>query len=208
MSDDEKKEERKGQSRFKYACVCASNVNRSMAAHQVLQRNNFQVWSYGTNSQIKMPGPTEDVSYDFGTTYKEILDYMIEQGDDFYKRMGLIEMIDRDRQIKEKPERFAEVFEGTIWFDVIFTYQRPVMERVVREFHSNANALKKFVLCIIINIETPDDHAHALESAKITLELARQIERLPNIIEEIEDELNRVVEEKKGWDLTFHIISY
>ena len=193
--------------KVRYACVCASNVNRSMAAHEVLQKHKYDVSSYGTNSQISMPSPTGVPNiYDFGTTYQEILDDMLKQDNPYYREHGLIEMIDRDRHIKSRPERFASTFDRSdTMFDVIFTYQEKIMERVISEFHTNGNA--KFELCTVVNIETIDDHTHALESAKITLQLAEIISKLPTIPEKIEDTLNAFVDSSNA-AITFHIVSY
>jgi RNA polymerase II subunit A C-terminal domain phosphatase SSU72 len=193
------------QSRLSFACVCASNVNRSMAAHQTLMRNGYAVASYGTNSHISLPGPRERGNniFDFGTTYAEILANLEEQGHPLYTSLGLIEMIQRDQSIKEKPERFLATFDQRRYFDVIFTYERPILEKVVAEFQANGSAT--FQLCHVINIETPDDSAHALASAGTTLALARDLSALPSITDGIEDTLQ--AKDKKG-EFAYHIVSY
>lgn len=63
-----------GGGRYRFAVICASNQNRSMEAHGVLSKKGFDVDSYGTNSMIKVPGPTADRpnAYPFGTTYEQI----------------------------------------------------------------------------------------------------------------------------------------
>lgn len=194
--------------RVRYACVCSSNVNRSMAAHEVLKKHNYRVSSYGTNIHVKMPGPRPDKPnvYEFGTTYQEIYDDLLRQDNPFYREIGLIDMIDRDRHIKTKPEKFAHTFDRGEVFDIIFTYQEHVMEAVIMEFHRNGNA--SFELCTVVNIETPDDHAHALESAKTTLQLAKTIEQLTSIPEEIEAALSEFVRQRPDAGITFHIVSY
>lgn len=53
---------------LKVAVVCSSNMNRSMEAHHVLLKKNYDVRSYGTGEKIKIPGKSikEPNCYAFG----------------------------------------------------------------------------------------------------------------------------------------------
>jgi RNA polymerase II subunit A C-terminal domain phosphatase SSU72 len=187
-----------------FACVCASNVNRSMAAHQILQKNNFAVASYGTNSHIALAAPPGKANnYDFGATYSEILADIENQGTSFYLEHGIIEMIQRDQSIKEKPERFSSTFDDKRYFDVVFTYDKGVMTNVLRDFHANGNV--SFHLSHVVNIETIDDTQKAKASALTTLKLARELALLPNLTEGIEALINEFVADQP---IMYHIVSY
>lgn len=198
-----------GNSKYSFACVCASNVNRSMEGHKILKKNGFNVSSYGTNEQIKMPGPQNRVNtYDFGATYEEILKDMISQGGTFYEEQGLLSMIEQDGLVKNKPERFASTFISTTrkYFNVIFTYkEEPIMKKVLDEFADNGNRM--FRLCHIVNIETEDDREHAVMASHYTLDLAKAFEASNDITEDIEsiiDSFNK----NFGKLFSFHIVSY
>eukprot|EP00243_Klebsormidium_subtile_P005719 TRINITY_DN2333_c0_g1_i2.p1 TRINITY_DN2333_c0_g1~~TRINITY_DN2333_c0_g1_i2.p1 ORF type:complete len:163 (-),score=13.42 TRINITY_DN2333_c0_g1_i2:194-682(-) len=72
--------------RFRFAMVCASNQNRSMAAHALLQKSGLSVNSYGTGSQVKLPGPSqkEPNVYSFGTTYQKMHDELAARNPSLY----------------------------------------------------------------------------------------------------------------------------
>lgn len=57
---------------LKIAVVCSSNQNRSMEAHSVLGKKGFNVRSFGSGNQVKLPGPspTQPNVYDFSVTYE------------------------------------------------------------------------------------------------------------------------------------------
>lgn len=64
------------------AVICASNQNRSMETHQLFKARGVpNVSSFGTGSQVKMPGQTRTQPnvYDFSTTYQAIYDDLVSK---------------------------------------------------------------------------------------------------------------------------------
>ncbi|GMY12508.1 RNA polymerase II subunit A C-terminal domain phosphatase SSU72 isoform X1 [Fagus crenata] len=118
--------------KFRYAMVCSSNQNRSMEAHSLLKRQAFDVSSYGTRAQVKLPGPSlrEPNVYDFGTPYKQMFDDLRRKDPELYKRNGILPMLKRNSAVKLAPQRWQEnAADGS--FDVVFTFDEKVFDMVV-----------------------------------------------------------------------------
>lgn len=82
--------------RLRHAMVCASNQNRSMEAHSLLQKQGLDVSSYGTGAHVKLPGPSirEPNVYTFGTPYRLMFDDLKRKDPELYpsKYCGLIDV--------------------------------------------------------------------------------------------------------------------
>uniref|UniRef100_A0A7I4CXG0 RNA polymerase II subunit A C-terminal domain phosphatase SSU72 n=1 Tax=Physcomitrium patens TaxID=3218 RepID=A0A7I4CXG0_PHYPA len=118
--------------KLRHAMVCASNQNRSMEAHALLQRQGLDVSSYGTGSHVKLPGPSarEPNVYSFGTPYRTMLEDLIKKDPELYKRNGLLQMLKRNLGVKEAPQRWQDnAADGA--FDVVFTFEERVFDMVI-----------------------------------------------------------------------------
>lgn len=108
---------------MKIAICCAMNQNRSMEAHSVLKKKGYSINSYGTNKNIKIPGPSinEPNIYPFSSTYNEIYTDLINKDPDLYKKNGMLYILERNMAIKEKPENFFEAVDQGQNFDIVIT---------------------------------------------------------------------------------------
>uniref|UniRef100_A0A8I5N333 RNA polymerase II subunit A C-terminal domain phosphatase SSU72 n=1 Tax=Papio anubis TaxID=9555 RepID=A0A8I5N333_PAPAN len=122
-------------SSLKVAVVCVSNINRSMEAHSILRRKGLSVWSFGTESTVRLPGPRpgRPVVYDFAATYKEMYNDLVRKDRECYTHNGILHILGRNERIKPGPERFQEC---TDFFDVIFTCEESVYDTVVEDLCS------------------------------------------------------------------------
>uniref|UniRef100_F1LF31 RNA polymerase II subunit A C-terminal domain phosphatase SSU72 n=1 Tax=Ascaris suum TaxID=6253 RepID=F1LF31_ASCSU len=105
-------------------------MNRSMEAHSFLQKRGFNVESFGSGSQVKLPGPSPDRPncYEFGVaSYDFIYNDLKSKDPQLYTQNGLLNMLDRNRRIKGMPQKFQH-FKGK--FDVIICLEERVYDQV------------------------------------------------------------------------------
>jgi RNA polymerase II subunit A C-terminal domain phosphatase SSU72 len=152
------------------AVICASNQNRSMETHNLfVERGVPNVSSYGTGSQIKLPGPSRNQPnvYDFGATYQEIYQDLIAKDQQFYESRGLLGMLSRNMKVKTRPQRFQDEFNAQ--FELIFTFELRVFDLVVEDLRNRESTTHRLVH--VINFETTDTQQDAAEGAKEVYEL-------------------------------------
>ncbi|XP_014782053.1 RNA polymerase II subunit A C-terminal domain phosphatase SSU72 [Octopus bimaculoides] len=154
------------------AVVCSSNQNRSMEAHSFLSKKGFKVRSFGTGSQVKLPGPSPDRPniYDFNTTYDEMYKDLMRKDSELYTQNGILHMLDRNRRIKQRPERFQNCHEQ---FDVIVSCEERVYDQILEELESREK--EDSYPTHIINIDIQDNHEEATIGAFMICDLISKV---------------------------------
>ncbi|XP_023243172.1 RNA polymerase II subunit A C-terminal domain phosphatase SSU72 [Centruroides vittatus] len=170
---------------LKIAVVCSSNQNRSMEAHAFLSKKGFKVRSFGSGTQVKLPGAAPDRPniYDFTISYEQMYQDLLLKDKALYTQNGILHMLDRNRRIKSHPERFQTCYEK---FDVIFTVEERVYDQVVEELASRTPIENTPVH--IINIDIQDNHEEATIGAFLICQMTQMMsdsEDLDNDIDEL-----------------------
>ncbi|XP_077998430.1 RNA polymerase II subunit A C-terminal domain phosphatase SSU72-like isoform X1 [Glandiceps talaboti] len=157
-------------SNMKVAVVCSSNQNRSMEAHAILSKKGYNVKSFGTGSHVKLPGPSPDKPnvYDFKTTYDQMYKDLTNKDFNLYTQNGILHMLDRNKRIKSKPERFQNSKEK---FDIVVTCEERVYDQVVEDFDSREQESGQSVH--VLNIDIQDNHEDAVIGAFQILNLCQ-----------------------------------
>lgn len=70
----------------------------------------LQVSSYGTGARVKLPGESAETPnvYEFGASYAAMLQDLKVKSEEFYRKRGLLQMLERNSGIKEAPERWQD----------------------------------------------------------------------------------------------------
>ncbi|CAI2344082.1 unnamed protein product [Caenorhabditis sp. 36 PRJEB53466] len=134
-------------------------MNRSMEAHGELKKRGFNIESYGSGNQVKMPGPAPDRPncYEFGsTTYEDIYKDLCAKDFSLYTGNGLLSMVDRNRRIKSRPQRFQN---ETREFDIVLCLEERVFDQIIDFLNRRVGTTGNPVHVINIDIEDNPDEA-------------------------------------------------
>ncbi|KAJ5132259.1 hypothetical protein N7448_006417 [Penicillium atrosanguineum] len=182
--------------KLKFCTVCASNNNRSMEAHLRLSAAaaEFPVISFGTGSLVRLPGPTitQPNVYSFNTTsYNQMWEELASKDERLYRSNGILNMLDRNRNLKWGPERFQDWVPGLPRVDhvskgdkgalgteagvvdVIITCEERCWDAVVDDLMNKGNNLNRPVH--VFNVDIKDNHEEALLGGKAILDLANAL---------------------------------
>lgn len=191
--DDDESEE------LKFAVVCSSNMNRSMEAHKQFKEAGLDVYSFGIGTKVRLPGPKGNNSFEFTTPYSEMKMAIINQGElQWYRNRGLLDMLDRNIDIKEHPERFQD-YTDVAQFNVVFCFEARVYDELVMDLKSREP--KDYKEIHILNLDVKDDPKAAVEGARVALELCQECvdhstdleESLPGLIKKIEEKYTKTI---------------
>jgi len=174
---------------LRIAVICSSNQNRSMEAHNFLAKKGFNVRSFGSGNAVKLPGSAPDKPniYDFSTTYHEMYQDLAKKDKSLYTQNGILHMLDRNRRIKPRPERFQNTKES---FDIIFTAEERVYDQCIESLESRGSSAEQLVH--VINLDIQDNHEEATIGAFIILEISQALVETDDLDNDISDILTRI----------------
>jgi len=187
---------------LRFAMICASNVNRSVAAHMKLLEAGFSsdaVESYGVGQAVKLPGEAVDSPnrYEFdAVAYQEILDDLKAKNESFYRSKGILDMLERDVTVKRGPNKWQSRNRTRDRFDIILTFEKRVFDVVVEDLSAGSG-----LACAVINMEVMDTATEAVEAAPDAVMLCQAIreageweETIEDVLEEFTSKRDRSVE--------------
>lgn len=159
----------------------------------------YPVISFGTGSLVRLPGPsiTQPNVYNFNTvSYAQIYDELYQKDPRLYRNNGLLNMLERNKNVKWGPERFQDWVpglprldhvskgdkgalgtEGGI-VDVIITCEERCWDAVVDDLMNKGSPLNRPVH--VFNVDIKDNHEEALVGGKAILDLADRLNEAAN----------------------------
>lgn len=160
--------------------------------------------SFGTGDKVKLPGPSADRPnvYDFGTTYDEIYKDLVEKDKTLYTQNGILHMLERNRRVKEMPQRLQEAPEK---YDLILTAEERVYDQALEWFDSNGNVHGQ--PSHVVNMDIQDNHEEATIGAFLFCELVQMLADSSDLDDEI-DELLQAFEAKSGRPILHTVVFY
>ncbi|KKF96146.1 hypothetical protein CFO_g1500 [Ceratocystis platani] len=182
--------------KLKFCTVCASNQNRSMEAHLRLSQANYPVISFGTGSLVRLPGPTinQPNVYQFNKTSYDSMYKELEGKDPrLYRANGLLNMLDRNRNVKWGPERWqdwqigvprtqthasdrgSEGSEGGV-VDIVITCEERCWDAVIDDLNNRGAPLNHPVH--VFNIDIKDNHEEAYIGGQGIVDLANSLNKV------------------------------
>ncbi|XP_008557036.1 RNA polymerase II subunit A C-terminal domain phosphatase SSU72 [Microplitis demolitor] len=190
---------------FSVAVICSSNMNRSMEAHAFLSKKGFNVKSFGTGDKVKLPGsgPDKPNVYDFGTTYDEIYNDLLAKDKQLYTQMGLLHMLDRNRRIKPRPERFQASKEK---FDLLVTCEERVYDQVIECMEARTPVDNLPVH--LINVDIQDNHEEATVGSFLICELVTTLANSEDLDNDIDSLLYEFESTKFGRMMLHTVLFY
>jgi RNA polymerase II subunit A C-terminal domain phosphatase SSU72 len=180
--------------KLKFCTVCASNQNRSMEAHYQLSSVPYPVISFGTGSLVRLPGPsiTQPNVFNFNSTsYSQMYDELISKDQRLYRNNGILNMLERNKNLKWGPERFQDWVPGQPRMDhiskgekgslgteagvvdVIITCEERCWDAVVDDLMNKGSPLNRPVH--VFNVDIRDNHEEALLGGKAIRDLAEKL---------------------------------
>mmetsp|Transcript_72475 Transcript_72475/g.109341 ORF Transcript_72475/g.109341 Transcript_72475/m.109341 type:complete len:232 (-) Transcript_72475:1440-2135(-) len=167
-------------STLSYGVVCSSNINRSMEAHVVLGNAGLRTESYGTGTQVRLPGRSamEPRIFKFGTPYEEMYNSLSATPEDeaFFVRNGVLQLCNRGAAVKKAPQRWQDqTSEFVAQHDVVIAFEERIFDAVIEDLQIR-EPTENFEPIHVICLDTKDNPHEAQLQGRVALELCWRLE--------------------------------
>jgi len=151
-----------------------------MEAHVVLGNAGLTVESYGTGTNVRLPGRTamEPQIFKFGTPYNEMYASLAMQDETFYANNGVLNLCRRGASVKVAPQRWQDTSTAFVTHhDVVIAFEERIFDAVVEDLQMR-EVTEDLAPIHIICLDTKDNPQEAKKQGRIALELCWILEQL------------------------------
>lgn len=175
-------------SKLSFGTVCSSNINRSMEAHVVLGNAGLTVESYGTGTQVRLPGRTamEPRIFKFGTPYEKMYANLAANPDDqaYFTRNGVLQLCRRGAAVKKAPKRWQDTPTTALAeHDVVVAFEERIFDAVVEDLQLR-EPTEDFRPIHVICLDTKDNPHEAAKQGQVALDLCWRLEHAVGNVED------------------------
>lgn len=203
---------RRPESKLSFGVVCSSNINRSMEAHVVLGNAGLDVESYGTGTQVRLPGRTamEPRIFKFGIKYEDMYGQLASTPEDyaFFQRNGVLQLCRRGAAVKRAPERWQDVPTHDIArHNVVIAFEERIFDAVVEDLQLR-EPTQEFAPIHVICLDTKDNPLEAAKQGTVALNLCWRLEQCEDLnaqAAEIIDEFQRERESETNIKILYQL---
>lgn len=172
-------------SRLSFGVVCSSNINRSMEAHLVLGNAGLRCESYGTGTQVRLPGRTamEPRVFKFGTPYEHLYRTLSATPDDeaYFTRNGVLQLCRRGAAVKRAPARWQETpTEQVSQHNVVIAFEERIFDAVIEDLLMR-EPTPEFRPIHVICLDTKDNPHEAAVQGQVALDLCWRLENADDV---------------------------
>jgi len=154
-----------------------------MEAHLVLGNAGLTVKSYGTGSQVRLPGRSamEPRCFRFGTPYRDMYAQLSATPSDaqFFTRNGVLQLCRRGAAVKTSPTRWQD--DVTVAeHDVIIAFEERIFDAVIEDLQMR-EPTEDFQPLHVICLDTKDNPHEAAVQGQVCLDLCWRLEHCEDL---------------------------
>ncbi|CAH0474816.1 unnamed protein product [Peronospora belbahrii] len=183
-----------------FATVCANNVNRSVAVHEILHAAGLRVCSYGAGRQVIFPGRTSSDlrTFRFLTPYTTMYNALKKENAALFRENGVLEILERDISIKKAPERWQNLSKKQLAsINIVICLDHAMFLTVLEDIQKRIQSHDTIKQLHLICLDTKDTPEDAMTGGKRVLHLCHKLnvpldelteEYVKSVVEEFEKE--------------------
>lgn len=165
----------------------------------MLQNAGMKVESYGTGTQVRLPGKSamEPRIFKFGTPYAEMYRSLSETPEDeaFFLHNGVLQLCKRGSSVKVAPQRWQDTPSRAVnKHQIVIAFEERIYDAVIEDLQTR-EPTEDFKAIHVICLDTKDNPHEAKLQGRVCLELCWILEQTedldleaPELIDQFQEE--------------------